>query len=372
VLWFTFYTLLLLFLVSQFVKFTKGTTLALAIAITLALSLLAGGRTDYGVDYDEYVAIFEATPQLQDFFSIGALAGIHGEVVFLLMCSVAKSIGMGYEQFFLLFSLLTVSITIHAYRKLGWGISAAVLLYFSHNFLLKEMGQIRNGMSSAVLLLALYSLQHRRYKAYLVYVLIASAIHQAAIIFLLARFIINRNFLFVFLLLILAFAFGAIGWLQIAMNIFGQIFTGRLAMYTNTEYFNNIGLYNPQTVKQLIFSLLFYLYLNEMIKSRSVIGDYSIKLFSNALKIYLMSVLFLFVFVEFDLIARRLASYFAILEPVIFAHMLYLTKKTKLKNLYFSLIIFIVLYASVSTFANLNFRDGFNVTYKNWMVYDSK
>lgn len=367
-LWLSYIILLILFLSASFFKLKQG-QLVFSIFSIILLTFLAGGRADYGVDYEEYRNIFESVPFLSEFFSSDALTDIHGEYFFLLLCSILKSVGLGFEEFSVVFAFLSVFITIHAFNKFGWSVSAAVLLYFSHNYFLKEMGQIRNGLSSAILLMAFYYLKNFENIKYFFFVLLASFVHSAALIFSLAYFAIKRSFSFLFVLLAFAFILGAVGWLDMALGLVGQYLPSRLNDYIGTEYYSNIGLSNPQTIKQIIFCILFFLIFVEFSKNKKYSNDMAVVSFGYAVKIYMVSVFFLLIFVEFDLLARRMASYFAIVEPIILAQCLYLFATIGDRRRYFLLVMFIVLYASSSVFFNLSFREGFDDNYGNWMVY---
>lgn len=323
---------------------------------------------DYGVDYDEYRKIFEDVPCLNEFFGSDALADIHGEYFFLLLCSVLKSIGLSFEGFSLVFALLSVFITVYAFNKFGWGVTVAVLLYFSHNYFLKEMGQIRNGLSSAILLMSFYYLKNFENKKYFFSVVLASLIHSAALVFLLAHFIIKRSFYSLFALLAFVFVLGFVGWLDMALGLVGQYLPERLSDYIGTDYYSNIGLSNPQTVKQMAFCILFFLIFDEFSKNKKISNDMAVVSLGYTVKIYMASVFFLLIFVEFDLLARRMASYFAIVEPIIMAQCLYLFAAIGERRRYFLLMAFIFLYATVSIFFNVSFREGFDGVYKNWML----
>lgn len=369
-LWFTYFVFLILFLSASFFKLEQG-RLVFSIFSIVLLTFLAGGRADYGVDYEEYRKIFESVPFLSEFFSPDALIDIHGEYFFLLLCSVFKSTGLGFEGFSVIFAFLSVFVNVYAFNKFGWSVSAAVLLYFSHNYFLKEMGQIRNGLSSAILLMAFYYLKSFQNKKYFFSVILASLIHLAALAFFLAYFAIKRSFYFLFVLLAFAFVLGAVGWLDIVLGLAGQYLPSRLSAYIGTEYYSNIDLNNPQTVKQIIFCFLFFLIFIEFSKSKKFSDNMAVVSFGYAVKIYMVSVFFLLIFVEFDLLARRLASYFAIVEPVMLAQCLYLFFKGENRWKYYLLVMFIVLYASSSIFFNLSFREGFDEAYGNWMVFTS-
>ena len=366
-LWFAYVIILILFLSTSFFKL-KQRRLAFSIFSIVFLTFLAGGRADYGVDYEEYREIFESVPFLSEFFSSDVLADIHGEYFFLLLCSILKSVGLGFEEFSVVFAFLSVFVTIYAFNKFGWGVSAAVLLYFSHNFFLKEMGQIRNGLSSAILLMAFYYLKNFERKKFFISVVLASLMHSAALVFLFAYFAIKRSFCFLFALLAFAFVLGAVGWLDVALGLVGQYLPSRLSDYIGTEYYSNIGLSNPQTIKQMVFCILFFLIFVEFSKNKKFSADVALVSFGYAVKIYMVSVFSLLIFVEFDLLARRIASYFAIVELIILTQCLYLFATIGDWRRYFLLVAFIVLYASSSAFFNLSFREGFDGAYGNWMV----
>jgi hypothetical protein len=367
VLWLSFIGFITVFLSTAFIQIRDGERLFALFAAAL-LGFLAGGRLDYGVDYEEYRIIFDSVPFLWTFFDQGALLDIHGEYVFLFLSTAFKSIGLGFEAFALFFAFLTVSTNIYAFRKFALPLSVFVLLYFSHNFLLKEMGQIRHGLSSAILLLSFYYLTRKRIGLYVLFTLIASLFHAAALIFICASLAIRTRFSLLFVFVALSFIIGSTGWLNASINLFGSYLPSRVVEYVGSEYHQNIGLNNPQTIKQLFFSIIFYIMYLDISKRKLSISPITVNLLAGSLKVYILSVVFLNTLVEFDLIARRLASYFSIVEPLIFACVLQIYHKHGIQSKYWPLMGFVSIYAGVSFYINTTFRENFNGHYLNWIV----
>ena len=96
-------------------------------------------------DFLEYVDMFNETPFLNE-FRLTNIKNIHGEVGFLFLISIIKTIGLGERFLFWVVGFLSVGLTLYYYIKKSPYFIISLLIYFSHTFLLRDMIQIRSGL----------------------------------------------------------------------------------------------------------------------------------------------------------------------------------------------------------------------------------
>ena len=136
---------------------TKEGRLFLYILIVFVLIIFAGFRSD-DPDYWNYSASFEEIcrnhrPRIAD-------PGFN-----LLLQVIAT---FSHAPVFMFFSVAAIAVSLNAisiYRYTPY-FFAAILLYFGHNFCLKEMIQIRVGLASAICIFSFYYLMNRRMKTF--------------------------------------------------------------------------------------------------------------------------------------------------------------------------------------------------------------
>lgn len=289
-------------------KYSSG--LAVAAIVLIALAGLRGS----GTDDPQYREIFQSVPYLDAFLSTD-LSSIHGEYLFLLANSFFKTLGFGVEAVFLFIATIAVCANLFVFRKTSPLIWGSLLVYFAHSFQLKELIQIRAGLASALVLLAIYFLSKEKEKRFLVIVLVASQIHSAAYVAFLP-FLIGKTNLFNrqtgLLSLLVAVCVGAFG---VAKPILGFLETlvgipSSLAVYMNwTTYNYSLGLLNPVTLKQTLVCLFCLMYF-EPLRRRFV-------WFEDFMLFYLFGTAWLLVFSDFAIFSARIATIVSVSEMVL-------------------------------------------------------
>ncbi|MND36923.1 hypothetical protein D3C87_886890 [compost metagenome] len=324
-LWFFFALLTLIFIFSLLSLRQShhpiGAALHIYICVVIILFAgLRGGDRDFFV----YQEIYEATPLIND-FSLEFVRNIHGEIGYLLLSSLLKSIGLGFNFFLLAIATLSVSLIAVSTYRLSPIPLLSMAIYFSHFFILREMMQVRAGLSIAILLYFLSSYKN----IFLVFlgVIIASLFHSGALIIIpFLPFLNNRAFISFKLYLctfILCVILGNIGFLNILLTYFSDI--GLLPKAIN----NYIGwsLYDyklPVFTNPVTWKAIFIIYIMGKIESE-VIGS-----FVNRLRIlYSYGLLFMVLFSDMAILAGRLSTFLFCAENILIVWALTFCAKKK-------------------------------------------
>ena len=143
--------------------------------LCIILILFCAFRT-IGVDPDSenYETIFksnENNPKLLVEFSYFFLSGI------------IKSFSDDVHYLFLIYAIMGITIKFYALRQLSPLYFLPLVIYFGNYFILHDFIQIRAGVASAMLLLAIKPLSEGNKKRAIVYFLIANVFHYSSLVF---------------------------------------------------------------------------------------------------------------------------------------------------------------------------------------------
>ena len=143
--------------------------------LCIILILFCAFRT-IGVDPDSetYEEIFksnENNPKLLVEFS------------FLFLSEILKGFTDDIHYLFLIYAILGITIKFYALRQLSPWYFLPLVIYFGNYFILHDFIQIRAGVASAMLLLAIKPLSEGNKKRAIVYFLIANMFHYSSLVF---------------------------------------------------------------------------------------------------------------------------------------------------------------------------------------------
>lgn len=286
---------------------TKEGRLFLYILIVFVLIIFAGFRSD-DPDYWNYSASFEEIcrnhrPRIAD-------PGFN-----LLLQVIAT---FSHAPVFMFFSVAAIAVSLNAisiYRYTPY-FFAAILLYFGHNFCLKEMIQIRVGLASAICIFSFYYLMNRRMKTFWVLLFCAVTVHLTTIVFLLAyltqKYLSRKQLLYFVggsLAIGLLFPFGAI--LKTYMGINPRL--DSYIAYGSDGYAQSMGILNNLNAMKclIIFAFLYYFYDSLNSKNR-----YFRLLFSS----YSAGLCWLLLFNDFAIIGARMSNVLLSVEPILLTY----------------------------------------------------
>lgn len=164
--------------------FSGSVKLFVCIAMACVLVSFAGLRQgQYYHDYDTYIELF---------FSDG-LRGWSMERSFMDISWLTKAVAAdNYIVLFCIYAVLGVSIKFYALYKYARYFYLSLVLYLSTFYILHDLIQIRAGVSSAIMLLAVPFYHDRKYLLLGLSILLAYYFHASAIV-LIALFLLSRD-----------------------------------------------------------------------------------------------------------------------------------------------------------------------------------
>jgi hypothetical protein len=288
---------------------------ALLFVITLILIFIAGFRSGFP-DYPEYINIFNNARQ----GNIKANYDIGYTIINILVGSIFNN----SISIFLLVAFLAVTINIKCYRDYCRYAFLAILFYYVHSYYLKELIQIRTGLSCAICLYNVRNIGERKKINFIFLQVIAASIHMASLIFFVVPIINILNIrirtwytiIFIVLIIGIVFPFGRI------VKALQEIeYLSRIQIYVKwDEHARALGIFrNPTTMKQLIVSILM-LYFFPFFNKR-------VRFFHVMLLAYLSSTCWLILWNDFSILAARVATFLSVGEPIFVASLLYLFPK---------------------------------------------
>lgn len=282
--------------------------------IGFILVLLAGFRCD-NADWDSYSQIFIDITN-GDFFA-------SSDVGFNLLLWIISIITNQPLIMFIIIALISVTLNITSYDKYTKYIFICTLIYFVHNYALKEMIQIRVGMASALCLYSIRYLYEKKYKKFLLIWTIAITIHFTALVFCLAyfaaRFDFNKSILFRFFIFSLIigtiYPFGQIIKTMIGINERLDAYVS----YGDSGYAQAIGIWsNINTIKCIIIFCTFYYYYDRLSRAQSY--------FKTLFYSYSFGLCWLICFNDFAIIGARMSNILLSVEPILLTSPLYIIK----------------------------------------------
>lgn len=292
----------------------------------LTLSLFAGlhyNFPDYEA-YQDYFKLLNNNILISSETDLAIVASDRGYIY------INKIIGICTDNpvfLFLVMAFLSVGINLSCYKKYTPYFFTAILFYYVHTYIGREMMQIRAGLACALCLYSIRYIVDKRPFHFLCIVILASTIHLAALVFIISYFLSLFNFkiktlkYFVSIALLIGI-FIPLGQFLKALPYMEGL--DRIQNYSEWEAYNgNLGVFsNPTVLKQLIIvviSLKFYDRLKDKVYAFNII-----------LTIYTFSVCWLIVWNDFGIVAARIATFFSIGEVLLVAsfYHLFSSKKT--------------------------------------------
>ncbi|WP_449437240.1 EpsG family protein [Pedobacter steynii] len=223
------------------------------IFIGLLLATLAGLR--YGDrDYLNYLDTYDSVAKL---FTDFDATDIHGEPGYLLLNRICKTLGLGSIGVFTIMSFSSVTLSLNFFRKHSPYFLIAVLIYFSHVFMLRDMMQIRAGLAASISLYALKYIDKRKFLPFILILLLGASMHGGVLILIIVYFCYPsylkypRSIIYV---VALGFVLGLVlnaGLIEALITRFFNIPAVTIYL-ADPEYFASLGLFNMVLIKNVI------------------------------------------------------------------------------------------------------------------------
>lgn len=285
----------------------------------LWFSVLVYFRPEYNLntDYSEYLSFF-STVTVGNFREIGAMHGF--EIGFSFFSALIKTL-TGSERFcFSIIAFLTLYIAYLALLKLSKYVGYSLIIYFLSLCVYVLLGQIRQGISISLGLLAISFWLDTKYKSFFAAVLIASLFHITAFILLLIPILRYFNLRFLYCVCLVSFSFvfvdvfkSAIPFLVTHINL-GGFASGKLTAYSNSAYAETVG-FAPIQIYYLVLVSLLVFYSNTINNER----------FNFMLKVFIVGVILNFSLNSFNVLLR-LTYYFLVFDCVLISYFIFKLK----------------------------------------------
>lgn len=327
--------LISIFCIAEQYKEVRKYKQLIVLGFTLLLGLFAGLRGS-DPDYQNYVqAYIEAGQGYKTISDIG----------FTILCSTLNLISNNAIIMFLVVAVISVGLNLNSFYKYSPYLCICILMYFVHNFALKEMIQIRAGLASALCLFSIRYLPARQYKRALIFWFLAMSIHISSFIYIIL-FIVDyfkppkKNIIYA---IIISICIGTVFPLGQVIKEFTNIgnYSERIedyVLYGNSGYASTLGIWtNPNTIKSLLLCGITLLFYNKL-SNKFII-------FRHLFLAYTIGVCWLVSFNDFSIIAARISNIFMCGEPILISYLCsVLTKRTHIAYIFASIIIALIIF----------------------------
>lgn len=175
----------ILSIISVFIDFFKfkKTSYFINIIITIILILIAGLRYDTGLDYWNYVEMYDSS-LINKFYEIHSCEPLFGILLQLFS-------DLDFDYFILFLAFISITIKIWSINRFSLIPSISILIYVSKFFVVSDMGQIRQGIAMGVLLFTIPYILNRKFFKFTLIIILATLLHSTAILFIFAYFASN-------------------------------------------------------------------------------------------------------------------------------------------------------------------------------------
>lgn len=328
------------------------------ILLYFILVFFAGFRTESN-DYSEYEEIYNSIPPLNKLSLQWILnKDINVEYGYIYLNSFLKLFS-NYVVFLMVFvASISVGINLYVIKKLSSYVFLSIILYFVHNFILKDTIQIRQGLASALILLGLYNYNKRI--VFCLLILIAASIQSTAYICFLPLLFSNFRFtnkqLLTTLLLVLLLTLFFSG-IQLINKILQFVnLPDSIMSYFGWDIYNfKLGLLSPVLIKQVSFFFVMLNYKDEL--------NEKFLHFNVMFNFYFFSIIWYIYFNDFAIIAGRVTNLLSVGEIILIPMLIsILSKKNK-----FIVYIILIGYAGLILYMNLRSDNVFpynNILFK--------
>jgi hypothetical protein len=257
------------------------------------------------VDYFTYQDIYNNVNSLSGLTWLGYPVGVLATVEpgFALLILLEKLFIGNFSAFLLLFAAVSVAIKYYAFRTLSPFVLLSILIYLGDTYFSKDLGQIRNAMASALVLVSLVFIHRRQFGYFAALVLLASSIHVVALIALPLYVIVplvGRYLLLLMLLCSVAIALaGGIGSIvtEVARAL-GFDESARILRYADSQYVTGIGLFGGTFIVHCVMSFGLLAFYRPLVR----VWAYN----ESLIPVYVYGTALMFAFLDYGIVAGRI------------------------------------------------------------------
>ena len=267
--------------------------------VWLALALIAAFRPEDMADRGSYVAFWQGW------------GGERFEIGFATIADVLRRFTVNEYCYLFVFAALSIALKIMAICRISPLIWASLLIYTSNFFILHDMIQMRASVASGLLLHAVYYLNNRDSKRFLITFGIAFLFHYSSLIILPLWFLNTKRSYKYFYIGLIALAYVIGGTLPVASLIQYLPLEGVQNLWTiyESSVGNEINIFNATQLGRVAICVFLLLFIERV----SVYNKYAILL----VKIYAISIAVLVLFSSVPVIAFRVSELYQIVEIVL-------------------------------------------------------
>lgn len=323
----------------------KITVLFLALLLILFAGLRAAG---VGADDYNYIHVFE---NIYDYVNLSggssfySISDLNMEYGFLILNYLVHFFSSSYTILFIVVAFFSIGLNIYNINKYSNYVFVSVALYFAHFYLLKDMNQIRIGLSSAFLLFLIDSIYYKRKFRSAAIILISLSFHLSSVIsvFIPIVYYLRSRRLYFFVLIASIF----LGWLgggfYFVINYLPDLgdVTTKLSYYLNDSRYNqSINFFDLVNVKNILLISLLLVYYNEL--------KLKYKFFEVIFVFFYVGVVFRLAFIDFSIVSARVSAAITMVDIILIPYLISCFR-------YKSLLVFIVfIYAFIQLYLNIN------------------
>ena len=349
-------------------NFRNSLILIIGIFILFFLILTVGFKSDTFGDYCSYALQFFDSVSLPYYLTVYKEYLFHYERGFeLLLVMLPKTIIDHPIFIFLFIAFFSLSVQFYGIKKMSPYFFLSILIYFSHNFILKELAQVRSGVAASFVLLSIYFLAKNKNFKFYFFVIFSSFFHLTGLIafigyvfdIIIKKFNDPRNFYYLILLVTMV-----TGFFNLSDLIFSFIVENRFAPQRFFVYFSDcpeawndaygyigcgrqtinsegLGIFsNPTSVKYLLISLFSIVFYKKLINSSTY--------FRPIFNFYFMGTCWIIFFNDFGILASRVASILTVGEVILIPILASIIKPTILAKIAIIIIFIPIFYINVN------------------------
>lgn len=325
------------------------------IILTLFLCLRKGQGTDYYNYQSIYIGIKEAKSFLE------SLVISHGEIGFLFLNFLSIKLGLSFQIFMILFSLLMMRIYYPFFNKICNKSIIPLFIFYSTFFLIYAFSGVRQGLALAIILSYAFPLiLQKRTKKFCLVVLVAMLFHTSAVVCFAMPFIYKISYQKVIILFIVGIA-TLFGIIRInLLNYFPMISLAYEAEASGSNSYLALAI-------RLIAILPVFLISDKLYRNNKQL---------RCVRNFLIFGYILYCFLSFnDIVSSRLNVYYRIFEGI-FVYLLisktYLKVICKQIAVYYTMISFVVMASNIRGFIQQGEYRGCNfLTYPYFSVFNT-
>ena len=323
--------------------------------LLLFMAVIGGLRYNVGADFSGYLRMYQSAPAL---FSgvIGHSQQAHGGLAFYFIAGVIKLVGGQAWLLFLTFTIASLSINSLVIRRYAKNFGIAFFLYLCFSFFGRDMGQIRQGLATAISFYSIYYIEKQNPLRFTLTLIIASLFHPVSVIFAPFYFfgrVAAKRYQYV-LFLIAGLIIGRLGVLDSLIAYLPGDFIG-IGYVGSIRYGASVSIFSASMIRRLLPAILVLLFYDKFFKTR----DLPSIITSNMV---IIGAFLSLIFIDVAIFIERLVVPYLVAEVIIFSNMLTIINNKYWKTLW---VVFCLLYGAYFVYNLLNGRHGDFFPYNN-------